>query len=290
MKIILISLATACLSFLTAAAETPNDCPATAEQAMFNLKHSGQTTDIQAAFNSANAALQRCPDRSEVQGLASEILTHVAIALTDEETKFTVWSMAYEAATNNHNAFISGKSPVVKLSDGSERTLYPYATVNTLMANHISQQLLELALFDHVHPMFESTPLTACPYNKKQNRVRDEALGLRHAGARKYHQGGARLALGRINRLHKVCTEQTSYLTLMLAELHGASSYFASQANQYDFAVEHAEKSLAFYETFNTMELNDPSDKSEKQRMFKQLKDSKEALATAKYRRDLYKK
>ncbi|MEQ3745458.1 MAG: hypothetical protein ABNH53_04395 [Henriciella sp.] len=288
MKILLISVLGILFGFLTANAQ----CPETAEQALFNMKmadQAGQVSSVQDAYNLTNAAFERCPDRSEVQGLASELLVRIASAVTDKEVKFTLWSKAYAAAVNNHNAFNGGISPTVTFGNGNVRTLYPYATVSNIMANHISQQLLEFALHGQVHPIFNPEPLTACPYNRQQNRVRDEGLGLRHAGARFYHQGGAQLALDRLKRLHTVCDEQKSYLTLLLAELHGASSYYASQANQYDFAVDHAEKSLDYYETFNTMKLNDSSDKDERRGMPSKLKDAKEVLTKAKDRRETYK-
>ena len=269
---------------LDAAAQESTECPETAEQALFNMTlraRAGQVSDIGEVFNLANTALTLCPDRDEVQGLAVELFAMVATSLEAPADRFVVWSKAYEAAVNNHNAFDYGTSPVVKLPDGTDRTLYPYAAVNGLMKDYITSNLFELWLLDHSHFIFDDTPLTECPYNNNQGRVRSEVQGLRNAGARLRPQGGGTAALRRIYHLKAVCLKQTSFINLMLAELHAEVAKFAIARQRRDVAVDHAAASLALFEEFGRSELTDNEDKPVQLGIQTRIETANELLAAA---------
>ncbi len=264
--------------------EATDACPETAEQALFNMTlrvRAGQASDASEVYNLANLALEKCPHRDEVQGLAVELFVQVAFAAQKPEEKLVVWSKAYEAAVNNHNAFDHGTSPVVKLPDGSDRTLYPYATVSELMKHRIIGNLLDLWLEDQTHPIFEDIQLPECPYNGQQGRVRDEVEGLRHSGDRLRPNGGNTVALRRLYHLKAVCLRQTSFINIMLAELHASTAKFAIIRKRRDAAIDHAEASLALYEEIKVMELTDSQDKPVQMGIAVRIREATDLIAKA---------
>ncbi len=197
-------------------------CPNEAEQALHNVKislYSGQQPDIRQVFEYAAEALNKCSDRSVVQGQAAELFALIGEAVPDLSDKHTVYSSAYQAILNNGTAWNSSvPTPIVKNPDGSEKTLYYYGTVNMLTGT-VAVALAELTLNGHAHEIFDKTYTSdqKCPHlSEERTGVEVRAL----SDWASTNNLKVPYAIHRTKGLYTVCPDYHSKISFPLAELY----------------------------------------------------------------------
>ncbi len=248
------------LCFVAAAAETPEACPPGAEQRLFNARMSaasGQKIDMQRLYAQANAALRACADRTEVQGLAVEILVGIGQTPMTPENRFTVFTQAYQASLNNAASY-TYKKIEVDLPNGEKQTLFTYARVGMLLRGVIIPNLMGLADKGFVHDMFSPEPLQVCPYSHNSRaRIRDEAEALRKA-VDIYRDPALSRAAGRMERLRAACPDEKGFLTWELAGMYEAAA--GETVNARDKRRDYAKLAMKNIQAFSAL---NPSEKSD---------------------------
>lgn len=200
----------------------PAACPDNAEKVMIgNLVplQNGQTDGLNQAYANANAVRTRCADNSLAMGLSANILTQIAILLSQSGSAddATVWQEAYvaaieqDAAPAHDDLALSWENGTgITLTDAEMR-----ATVDTMMEANIAPVIAGFAMQRSSFGSLLTTDLSACPYTADdQSRAVLEAKGLVDGVAQNgssYSEPGA--VLTRLDNLREACTAQAPALT-----------------------------------------------------------------------------
>jgi hypothetical protein len=201
---------------------TPAACPDNAEKVMIgNLVplQNGQTDGLNQAYANANAVRTRCADNSLAVGLSANILTQIAILLSQSGSAddATVWQEAYVAAIEQ-DAAPAHDDLALSWENGTEITLTDAemrATVDTMMEANIAPAIAGFAMQHSSFGSLLTTDLSACPYTAdNQSRAVLESKGLVDGVAQdasSYSEPGP--VLTRLDNLRKACTAQAPALS-----------------------------------------------------------------------------
>lgn len=199
------------------------ECPAAAEQTLFNVlqaAQSGAISDGDTVYSYAETARLLCPERGDVQGITVELYAMLADVTADEAGRLLLYGKAFDAALATDANFTPGAGTTVTGPDGASLPLHTYGPVFDLLESRIVPALSRLADTGSVHGMFADAPLAACPY--VQNRgsgAQYEARGLSYSAPVKKGDT-AELIAGRLLRLRSACPAQAGYLTWALSNYH----------------------------------------------------------------------
>ena len=213
----------------SASAETPEagaapaECPAEAEQTLFNLldaAQAGTISDGNTVYSYAETARQLCAERGEVQGSLVELCAMLADVTPDEAGRLLLYGKALEAALATDAHSTSGSGITIIGPDGARRPLHTYGAVFNLLESRIVPALSRLADIGPVHGIFADAPLAACPYVQNNGSgAQHEARGLSYSAPVRNADTAAMIA-GRLLRLPSACLSQAGYLTWALPNYH----------------------------------------------------------------------
>jgi hypothetical protein len=208
---------------------TPAACPDNAEKVLIrNLValQNGQTDGLNQAYANANAVRTRCVDNSLAVGLSANILTQIAILLSQSESAdaLKVWQEAYTAAIEQDSA-PAHADLALSWENGTEITLTDAemrGTVDTMMEANIAPVIASFAMQRSSFASLLTTDLTACPYAAdNQSRAVREAKGLADGvtqDASGYSEPGP--VLTRLENLRQACPAQAIALTEQAVRAH----------------------------------------------------------------------
>ena len=215
----------ACLS-TPARAETAPACPANAEQTLYNMEtaiRQGTQTDPAAILELAEWAIETCPDRPDVQAIASTLSSAVMGTATDLDTLERYITLALTAITQNDYAWNTKQTPsVLKQADGSEQNYFGYNAATTSLLKYALPYMIRLAEAGRVHPALSGTAYETCPYADHANfRVQEEANFWDRTIKTKYDHPGFGWAGNRLQSLYDACPAHRLELDFYLARLYG---------------------------------------------------------------------
>jgi len=200
----------------------PAACPDNAEKVMIgNLVplQNGQTDGLNTAYAMARAARVQCADNSLALALSIEMLTRIAILLSQSGSPDadTVWKEAYTAAMEQDPAPVHS-DVTLSCENDTEFTLtdaQAHATVDSLLEENIAPVIAGYAMGVGNFGDSLEVPLVDCPYSAAdQQRAVLEAKGLVKGiteNASTYAEPDSVLA--RLEVLRKTCTAQAPALT-----------------------------------------------------------------------------
>ena len=204
-------------------AETPT-CPDTAEQALYNMwarVQLGQETSADNVFRLARAGIYNCQDRSDVQGLAIELLLILGDAIESPEQKLAIYKEALQAVSFNDTGWnASVPAPEIITTAGTPEKLYFYGQVNSHHKSKIIPSLLKLAEQGEIAMIFLDPEFSACPYEQtKQERALTEAQAIvRYQDFEAF--GRVEFFVKRIRALSEACPQRRSQILNALSNFY----------------------------------------------------------------------
>ncbi|RIJ17404.1 hypothetical protein D1227_04615 [Henriciella mobilis] len=237
----------------TADAATPPACPDDAVQQMFNVQMAvlaGQLTDVQQLFNIAENASAACPENSAVQSYASLFYGMVSKSVPEAENQLMLLSKAYDTAIAAEAHIGSSSAETVTLPDGTAQTVYPYGQAFGALKREVFPDLAKLAAAGHVHPIFETETLEACPYVTAYNSsVQFEIDGF--AWTSPYE--AADFVTTRLEALKGACPHKTTNIVAALGRVNERAARSAREAGDEVRARAYAQAAFDYTDEFSKL-------------------------------------
>lgn len=215
---------------LASAQDNAATCPPDAEQRLYTMVENiklGKQKDVPEVTALAAWAVKTCPNRRDVQSMATSLYSALARASNDLDVvseRVTQMHLAlqqeYIARTPKDDA-----SKVLK-ADGSEFTYFAHKQTGGIVPNVMLPLLVALGERGKVHPLVSGAPLSVCPYPKAFDGVlEDEAEFWKKQTARKEGQPVFTWAANRLRALRDACPEHAYDLNYYLSRLYGEPVY-----------------------------------------------------------------
>lgn len=232
------------------AASSPPECPPGAAQSLYTVLaavENGEAVDGNQVYEFAEAGFRLCPEDPGVQGLTALLFTRLGEVASTPDDKLLVFGRAFEAALRVDRFYGSGQATEVTNPDGSVARHHLYGPVFSAVETVVMPSLLGLAqdtFARRLHPIFEETPLTACPYTQNRSSGVEYEVSAIVDGWMEGDSESFRLIYGRLERLRAACPHREGYLVWALAAYNNRAVY----ANEFrpDTARSHARAALAY--------------------------------------------
>jgi hypothetical protein len=214
------------LAVPAARAEPAAACPADAEQRLFDMEtaiRQGTQTDPAPIVDLAEWGIETCPDRPDVQAIASTLMSAALGTSADPDTVERYLTLLLTAVRQNDYAWNTKQKPsVLKQADGSMQNYFGYNAATGALLNSAIPYLIKLGNAGRLHKAISGEPYASCPFADHGDfRLQQEAdLWDRTVKTRLDHPGFS-WAENRLTALHTACPAHKTDLDYALARLYG---------------------------------------------------------------------
>jgi hypothetical protein len=214
------------LAVPTAKADPIAACPADAEQRLFDMEtaiRQGTQTDPAPIVELAEWGIETCPDRPDVQAIASTLMSAALGTSADPDTVERYLTLLLTAVRQNDYAWNTKQKPsVLKQADGSEQNYFGYNAATTSLLSYALPYMIRLANAGRLHPAISGAPYDSCPYPEHASfRLKEEANFWDRTVRRQREHPGFGWAGNRLTALHAACPAHKTDLDFALARLYG---------------------------------------------------------------------
>jgi len=245
-KLVLI-VATVCCFASPARAD---ECPASAEQALFNAYLGAQNGEVSAQqlFGLANQALTLCTDRPVALGQAALIFGGIAAVVQGPENKFVAYSKAYEATLKSWSVTGYTETPIIQKPDGKPMRLH---VAGDVLKNHgpVVAGLADLSEKGQIHAIFGPGAQAEFLCGEQLSSLYEKEIKKLANWA---HVKKSRLLLirPRLSAIYAQCSVYSEKLNSPLARVNDDLSGFYAREKAFANAAQAARKALEFVDAF----------------------------------------
>lgn len=175
-----LTFAAALCVFAPASLTFAEDCPANAEQQVYDTQialQKGEISSPETLAEKAIWAIETCPQRSDVQAMAATLMG-VAIKYTnDPDTVFEYLTHLDQAIRQNDKSWQPDMETTVTNANGESERYFGYNLATAELKDRLLPYLIELARRNKMHPLIAGDALPSCPYTNRNGSGRlDEEL------------------------------------------------------------------------------------------------------------------
>lgn len=156
------------LAVPAARAEPAAACPADAEQTLFDMEtaiRQGTQTDPAPIVDLAEWGIETCPDRPDVQAIASTLMSAALGTSADPGTVERYLTLMLTAIRQNDYAWNTKQKPsVLKQADGSMQNYFGYNAATGALLNSAIPYLIKLGNAGRLHKAISGEPYASCPF------------------------------------------------------------------------------------------------------------------------------